>query len=360
MNKMALLELIDINKRFGDVVALSHIHLTVKPGEFHVLLGPSGCGKSTLLQVIAGLVPQDDGAVKINGHGVDKKSPRDRDVAMVFQNYALYPHMTVAQNLGFALRMRGVKKRAIRKKVIETARLLGIEPLLGRKPKALSGGQRQRVAMGRALVREPSVFLLDEPLSNLDAQLRTHVRMELKKLHQENENTFIHVTHDQVEAMSLGDRISIMDKGRIRQTGTPQAIYDEPADTFVATFVGSPVMNLHKGTLVEKSGEMVFHSRDFSFVLKQLPLSWKNRKVEIGFRPEDIRIGSESTPYIQAQVQMVSYLGAEKQIHARVGQSHMILRGEKEDLVKAGDALSFSIRPGGIHIFDQTKRIGGC
>ena len=254
-------------------------------------LGPSGCGKSTLLQIIAGLIPQDHGLVLIDGHSVDEKSPRDRDVAMVFQSYALYPHMTVARNLGFALRMRGIRKSLIMERVTQTARILGIETLLKRKPKELSGGQRQRVAMGRALVRRPSIFLLDEPLSNLDAQLRMRVRMELKKLHQETKGTFLHVTHDQVEAMSLGDQVAVMKEGQIHQTGPPEEIYDNPADTFVATFVGSPVMNLFKGTLRCSQGRMVFRSRDFFLDVPNVPLEWGNREVELGFRPEDVESG---------------------------------------------------------------------
>ena len=355
---MASLELNQISKRFGDVVAASDIDLLVNDGQFCVLLGPSGCGKSTLLQIVAGLIPQDRGSVAIDGQRVDGKSPRDRDVAMVFQSYALYPHMTVAENMGFALRMRGVKKNLIRERVNQTARILGIEPLLKRKPKELSGGQRQRVAMGRALVRRPSIFLLDEPLSNLDAQLRTHVRMELKKLHQEIEGTFIHVTHDQVEAMSLGDLVAVMKEGRIHQLGTPEDIYDRPDDTFVATFVGSPVMNLFKGSLSGSRGQTVFRCADFSVVLQQMPLEWEDREVEIGFRPEDVRMEIKSGPVIHARVEMVSNVGPEKHIHASVGKSNMTLRHEKETPVRAGDNITFSVRPAGLHAFVEGKRVG--
>ena len=356
---MASLELNQISKRFGDVTAASDVDLLVKNGQFCVLLGPSGCGKSTLLQIIAGLIPQDRGSVVIGGSSVDGKSPRDRDVAMVFQSYALYPHMTVAENMGFALRMRGMKKKLIKEMVTQTARILGIELLLKRKPKELSGGQRQRVAMGRALVRRPSIFLLDEPLSNLDAQLRMHVRMELKKLHQESEGTFIHVTHDQVEAMSLGDQVAVMKEGRIHQLGSPEDIYDRPTDTFVATFVGSPVMNLFKGYLSSSAGEMVFRCGDFSIALRQLPMDWDNREVEIGFRPEDVKEGKQSGPIIHARVEMVSNVGAEKHIHARVGKSNMTLRYEKEAPIRAGDDITFSVRPAGLHVFSDGKRVRG-
>ncbi len=356
---MASLELIGINKRFAETVAASDIHLKVESGEFCVLLGPSGCGKSTLLQIIAGLILQDSGSVVIGGECVDKKSPRDRDVAMVFQSYALYPHMTVAENLGFALRMRGMRKDQIKERVAETARLLAIDPLLNRKPRALSGGQRQRVAMGRALVRRASVFLLDEPLSNLDAQLRTRVRMELQNLHQKHEGTFVHVTHDQVEAMSLGDRVAVMKEGCIHQRGTPDEIYNEPADTFVATFVGTPVMNLHRGIFAKEDGRPVFQSRNFSLALRAFPDNWKDREVEIGFRPEDTEIGSGSEASISARVHLVSNVGAEKHVHVRVGDANMTLRGEKTDVLETGTKIRFSIRRHGLHVFSQGKRIGG-
>ncbi len=354
---MSSLKLSGIGKCFGDVVAASDVDLLVNNGEFCVLLGPSGCGKSTLLQIVAGLVPQDRGSVLIDGRSVDNKSPKERDVAMVFQSYALYPHMTVIENLGFALRMRGMRKNVIKERVTQTARILGIEPLLNQKPKHLSGGQRQRVAMGRALVRRPSIFLLDEPLSNLDAQLRMHVRMELKKLHQESEGTFIHVTHDQVEAMSLGDQVAVMKEGRIHQTGPPEEIYDRPADTFVATFVGSPVMNLFKGVLTGSRGEMVFRCRDFLMDMTHLPDEWKNREVEMGFRPEDAEMGTRVGPIIHAGVEMVSNVGAEKHIHARVGDSNMTLRTEKDALIQAGDNIGFSVRPSRLHVFCQGKRM---
>ena len=221
-------------------MVLSRVDLHVKDGEFCVLLGPSGCGKSTLLNIIAGLIPQDEGTVLLNGQPVDRLAPRERDVAMVFQSYALYPHMKVAQNLSFGLRMRGLAEPVIHERVMEASRLLGIEDLLDRKPRELSGGQQQRVAMGRALVRRPRLFLLDEPLSNLDARLRTNVRLELKQLHHQIQSTIVYVTHDQVEAMTLGDRVVVMRDGKVHQIGRPETIYAHPADTFVATFIGSP------------------------------------------------------------------------------------------------------------------------
>ena len=354
---MSSLKLSGISKCFGDVVAASDVDLLVNNGEFCVLLGPSGCGKSTLLQIVAGLVPQDRGSVVIDGRSVDNKGPKERDVAMVFQSYALYPHMTVTENLGFALRMRGMRKDVIKERVKQTARILGIESLLNRKPKQLSGGQRQRVAMGRALVRQPNIFLLDEPLSNLDAQLRARVRMELKKRHGETGGTFLHVTHDQVEAMSLGDQVAVMKEGRIHQTGPPEEIYDRPADTFVATFVGSPVMNLFKGALTDSTEGMVFRCRDFLMAMPHLPKEWKNREVEIGFRPEDVEKGTSAGSTIHAEVEMVSNVGSEKHILAHVGNSNMILRYEKDALIQAGDNIGFSVRPSRLHVFCQGRRM---
>ncbi len=247
---MASLTLKGITKRFGKAIALSGVDLYVEDGEFCVLLGPSGCGKSTLLNIIAGLIPQEEGTVLLDGQPVDRLAPRDRDVAMVFQSYALYPHMKVADNLSFGLRMRGLPKASIRERVTEAARVLGIEDLLDRKPRELSGGQQQRVAMGRALVRRPRLFLLDEPLSNLDARLRANVRLELKQLHHHIRGTIVYVTHDQVEAMTLGDIVVVMRDGKVHQIGRPETIYAQPADTFVATFIGSPEMNLYHGRLV--------------------------------------------------------------------------------------------------------------
>jgi len=261
---MASLTLKGITKLFGKTVALSGVDLHVEDGEFCVLLGPSGCGKSTLLNIIAGLILQDEGIVILDGKPVDRLSPRDRDVAMVFQSYALYPHMTVAHNLGFGLRMRGVPKPAIQKRVLESAQLLGIEDLLDRKPRELSGGQRQRVAMGRAMVRRPRLFLLDEPLSNLDARLRASVRLELKQLHHKIRSTILYVTHDQVEAMTLGDKVVVMRNGKVHQIDQPETIYARPADTFVARFIGSPEMNLYQGRLLQKDGRSHFQGAGFS------------------------------------------------------------------------------------------------
>jgi multiple sugar transport system ATP-binding protein len=302
---MASLTLKAITKRFGKVIAVSRLDLEVKDGEFCVLLGPSGCGKSTLLNIIAGLIPQDQGTVLLDGQSVDSLAPRDRDIAMVFQSYALYPHMSVSQNLSFGLRMRGIPRPTIRESVQWVARLLGIEDLLDRKPRELSGGQQQRVAMGRALVRRPRLFLLDEPLSNLDARLRTNVRLELKQMHHQIQGTMIYVTHDQVEAMTLGDKVVVMRDGKVHQIGPPEAIYSYPSDTFVATFIGSPEINLYRGMLVRKDGLSHFHGAGSSLNLGRLRIDLKEGEVEVGIRPEDIGAGQAEAVDLMAEVEMM-------------------------------------------------------
>lgn len=354
---MASLKLTQIGKRFGEVTALSHINLSVEEGEFCVLLGPSGCGKSTLLQIVAGLTLQDEGSVFIDGRPVDKLSPRERDVAMVFQNYALYPHMTVLQNLCFGLRMRGTDSDTITARVTETARLLGINDLLKRKPRELSGGQRQRVAMGRALVRRPKIFLLDEPLSNLDAQLRINVRLELMRLHQKIHSTVLYVTHDQVEAMTLGDKVVVMSEGRIHQTDLPEKIYDRPADTFVANFIGSPPMNLFKGNMIRKEEQLIFEGEDFSFEAGNFPARPEGQSVEVGIRPEDIMIAQGAENSFKAEVEMISNMGSEKYIHARLGSTSLTVRASKEIPFRSKETISLVFPPSKLHIFLDGRRV---
>jgi ABC-type sugar transport system ATPase subunit len=354
---MASLVLANITKRFGRVSALSNVSFEVKDGEFCVLLGPSGCGKSTLLNIIAGLIPQDHGSVVLDGQPVDRLAPRDRDVAMVFQSYALYPHMTVAQNLSFGLRMRRVPKQTILHQVIETARLLGIEDLLDRKPVELSGGQQQRVAMGRALVRRPKLFLLDEPLSNLDARLRANVRIELKQLHKQIRSTIVYVTHDQVEAMTLGDKVVVMQDGEVRQMGKPESIYDRPEDTFVATFIGSPEINLYRGKLVYTGESTRFLGNGFSIGLGGLKLHIQEGEIEVGIRPEDMKIGEGHPGLIEAKVEMISNVGSENYIHARLGQENLMVRAPKEINIQPGDVIPLTIQPRQLHIFYKGRRI---
>ena len=334
--------------------------LQVKEGEFCVLLGPSGCGKSTLLQIVAGLIPQDEGSVFVDGKPVDGTTPRERDIAMVFQGYALYPHMTVAQNLGFGLRMRGIHKDMIKKRVTEMAVRLGIEELLKRKPRELSGGQRQRVAMGRALVRSPKLFLLDEPLSNLDAQLRINVRLELMRLHRRMKGTILYVTHDQVEAMTLGDKVVVMKQGKVRQIGRPEDIYDRPEDTFVATFIGSPAMNLFQGKIVRAKDRLTFQSADFSLNPGDVPPELEGASVEVGIRPEDIKIAHDSNTSgdgFKARVDMVSNVGAEKFLHTRIENAGITVRCEKGALFQAGDTISLVVGPSALHIFHGGRRV---
>ena len=354
---MASLSLEQITKRFGKVTALSNVSFEVKDGEFCVLLGPSGCGKSTLLNIIAGLIPQDNGSVLLGGHPVDKLAPRDRDVAMVFQSYALYPHMTVAQNLSFGLRMRKVPKQTILNQVLETSRLLGIEDLLNRKPAELSGGQQQRVAMGRALVRRPKLFLLDEPLSNLDARLRANVRLELKQLHKQIRSTIVYVTHDQVEAMTLGDKVVVLRDGEVRQMAKPETIYARPDDTFVATFIGSPEINLYKGKLVQKEGRTHFLGNGFSIDLEGLQLNIQEGDIEVGIRPEDMGIGEGHQNTIEAKVEMISNVGSENYIHARLGQEKLTVRAPKEINIQPGQVIPLTIQPHQLHIFHKGRRI---
>ena len=331
---MATVETRDIKKHFGQVRAVDGVDLSTKEGEFLVLLGPSGCGKTTLLRMIAGLERPTSGEVLIGGQMVNELPPRARKIAMVFQSYALYPHMTVFKNIAFPLRAQGMGTEAIRQKVEWAAGLFGIELLLHRKPRQLSGGERQRVALARALVREPAVFLLDEPLSNLDAKLRASARDELQQLQRRIATTTIYVTHDQVEAMGLGDRIAVMQGGKVRQIGTPQEVYDEPADTFVASFLGSPPMNLIEG-----------------------------RDCLIGFRPEHFlpngAIPVREATVLPFRVTRLEYLGADRLLYGVLG----IPFPEKKVIAKlpstvtlpiqAGESYEFAVQEKDLKFFDQ-------
>jgi multiple sugar transport system ATP-binding protein len=354
---MASLVVEQVTKRFGGFTALSDVSVRVDDGSFCVLLGPSGCGKSTLLNIIAGLIPQDAGSVLVDNEAVDHLSPRERDVAMVFQSYALYPHMTVAENLGFGLKMRRVSKLLIRERIEEAAHLLGIEDLLNRKPRELSGGQKQRVAMGRALVRRPRLFLFDEPLSNLDARLRTNVRLELKRIHRQIKGTVIYVTHDQVEAMTLGDVVVVMKAGRIHQTGPPQVIYDRPADRFVAAFIGSPEMNILKGIVMIKEGKSFFHGKGFALDLGAARTGGFDEDFELGIRPEDMDILPQGRTPIEARVELVSNIGSEMVVHARLGEETVNIRAPKDTTLQPGDTACVSIVPERVHWFYKGRRI---
>jgi ABC-type sugar transport system ATPase subunit len=352
---MANLELRNLVKRFGDVTVVSELNLSVSPGEFVVLLGESGCGKSTTLRMVAGLEEVTQGQIIIGGKDVTQRHPMARDIAMVFQNYALYPHMDVAQNLSFALRLAGRPQAEIDSKVTSAAKILNIEHLLKRKPKELSGGQRQRVAIGRAIVREPQVFLFDEPLSNLDAKLRGHMRAELALLHQRLGKTTLYVTHDQVEAMTLASRIVIFDKGRIQQVGTPSEVFNNPANLFVAGFIGTPTMNFFEARLQRKEGQVVLSTQDFDvpapewLIAQSIP---DDPLLTLGIRPQMLVPATQASSLCM-QVEVVEYLGTESQVVGRLPS------GQKMSAVLQGDAkaavhqnMNMTVHPNALHVFD--------
>jgi multiple sugar transport system ATP-binding protein len=337
---MARVELKNIRKVFDkNVVAVDDFNLVIEDKEFVVLVGPSGCGKSTTLRMVAGLEEITEGELYIDDKLVNDVPPKDRDIAMVFQNYALYPHMTVYENMAFALKLRKEKKQVIDKKVKQTAEILGITDLLKRRPKALSGGQRQRVAIGRAIVREPKVFLMDEPLSNLDAKLRNQMRAEIIKIHESVNTTFIYVTHDQTEAMTLGDRIVVMKDGYIQQIGTPQEVFNNPVNEFVAGFIGTPQMNFLDGELVVSNGEYIVNVAGVSIKLpedKQSVLKKQaeaGRKVTVGVRPEHILVSdAESKDAIKAKIDVCEMMGSETHLHAVVDEKDVIVRIQNVDM----------------------------
>ena len=356
------LELKNIAKRFGDVTVVQEMNLTVAGGEFVVLLGESGCGKSTTLRMIAGLEAVTEGRIFIAGRDVTDVPPMARDIAMVFQNYALYPHMNVAQNMSFALRLSGRPQSEIDAKVAKAAQILNIEHLLGRKPKELSGGQRQRVAIGRAIVREPEVFLFDEPLSNLDAKLRGHMRAELALLHKRLGKTTVYVTHDQVEAMTLADRIVIFDKGRIQQVGTPSDVFNQPASLFVAGFIGTPTMNFFNAHYKNQAGKATLQCNGFaldapSWLSASPPAA--DQSLTVGVRPQAlVACADASAPCLSVKVDVVEYLGTESQV---VGHLNSPDR-QRVSAIVSGDAkgllhghLHLAVAPETLHVFDTAS-----
>lgn len=355
---MARIELRSVGKKYGGTVVVKDFNLTVEDGEFIVLVGPSGCGKSTVLRMIAGLTEVTEGEILINGVRVNHLEPRQRDVAMVFQNYALYPHMNVYQNMAFGLKMRKMPASEIDRKIRETAAVLGISELLGRKPKQLSGGQRQRVALGRAIVRNPGVFLMDEPLSNLDAQLRMQMRTEIIKIHRRLQATFIYVTHDQVEAMTMGDRIVVVKDGLIQQVGSPQEIYRSPANVFVAGFIGSPQMNLFDGnisdnnTLASLGGEL---NLVFPVPNQNIFKSLRGKILVLGIRPEDIKISFRPLPdkAMRAKVDLVEHTGSDKIVFASIGGLLLTIKADADFPVKGGETIWLTVPPRSLHIFDK-------
>jgi len=357
---MAGVTLDKVTKIFpGDVVAVKDVSLDVKDKEFVVLVGPSGCGKSTTLRMVAGLEEIDKGSISIGGTVVNDVAPKDRDIAMVFQNYALYPHMTVYKNMAFGLKLRKFPKPEIDKRVKDAAGILGISGLLDRKPKALSGGQRQRVAVGRAIVRQPKVFLFDEPLSNLDAKLRVEMRAELKKLHRRLGATMIYVTHDQVEAMTLGDRIVILNDGVVQQIDAPLTVYNDPANKFVAGFIGTPPMNFFEGTLKDADGSVTFTGRSGSVVVpaeKASRLSgMTDRRVTLGLRPEDasVRPAAEGEDNaLSAEITVVEPLGDDMLVYLSAEGEDFVLKLKPRAGIEVGEKVSVGVDASKVHVFD--------
>ena len=353
---MASIKLNAVEKWFGDLQVIKGIDLTIEDGEFVVFVGPSGCGKSTLLRIIAGLEDASKGSVTINDTDVTGKLPSERGLAMVFQSYALYPHMDVAENIGFALKTAGMPRTEIKKRVDEVAGVLKLESLLGRLPKQLSGGQRQRVAIGRAIVREPVGFLFDEPLSNLDAALRVNMRLEISRLHAQLGITTIYVTHDQIEAMTLADRIVVLDGGRIIQAGTPRELYNDPNSRFVAEFIGSPKMNLLP--CMEKTGQIVFSGYTKNTGRKKA----KNARflsapsgalASLGIRPENIALCAEDAGHISGTITVCEYLGSEQFAYIDCGFGHMVtVRVNPDSELQVGSTTGLSFDNDKLYVFD--------
>lgn len=366
---MANLSLRNIQKTYsGNVVAVKDFNLEIEDKEFVVLVGPSGCGKSTTLRMIAGLEEITAGELYIGDRLVNDVAPKDRDIAMVFQNYALYPHMSVYENMAFGLKLRKTPKPEIEKRVRETAKILDIEHLLDRKPKALSGGQRQRVALGRAIVREPKVFLMDEPLSNLDAKLRVQMRTEIAKLHKRLETTFIYVTHDQTEAMTMGSRIVVMKDGLVQQVGSPQYIYDHPDNLFVGGFIGSPQMNVIDSKIAEKDGKLFVEFNDFFL---QIPddkaqiikaKGYTGKDVVFGIRPENLYdeelfIKEHPDYVINANVEVTELMGSETYLYLNISGSDVTARVDAKSKSKAGETIKLGFDMTKIHMFDKESQV---
>nr|WP_232541396.1 ABC transporter ATP-binding protein [Nocardia bovistercoris] len=338
-----------VSKRFGATDAVREVNLDIADGEFMVLLGPSGCGKSTLLRMIAGLEAPTSGRLLLDGRDITDVAPQQRDLAMVFQSYALYPHLTVARNIGFPLKSRRVPRAKIAERVAEVAATLALTPLLDRRPSALSGGQRQRVALARAMVRDPGAFLMDEPLSNLDARLRSATRAELIALHRRLGSTFLYVTHDQVEAMTMATRIALLNDGQIEQVGAPTELYDTPRTTFVAAFLGAPPMNLLPATVVARGGELRVLADGLDAPLG-IADTCDDTPVTVGFRPERLR-PTTGVGAVRGQVTMVENLGSEEVVHLTVGDRQVSARVPRPAGVVAGGQLALSVGPADLHLF---------
>ena len=354
---MATVTFDHVTKKFGDVFAVNDLSIQVKDEEFLVLVGPSGCGKTTALRMIAGLEEQTSGDIFIGERLVNDVAPKDRDIAMVFQNYALYPHMSVYDNIAFGLKLRGMTKTEIERRVNEVAAMLGLERLLKRKPKELSGGQRQRVAVGRAIAREPAVFLMDEPLSNLDAALRIDTRAQLQKLHQRIKRTTVYVTHDQVEAMTMGDRIAVMRDGILQQIDTPENLHAHPANVFVAGFIGSPAMNFFPAKVTGSADAPMADAGFFRMPLDRRGAGVIGKDVLVGIRPEDIDAGSLAAQDghlpVDTRVEVVEFLGNEFQLHLSAGGQTFVARVDTRTQTQPGASLRVGFDKAKLHVFDK-------
>ncbi len=356
---MAQVVIRNANKKYGDVHAVKDVNLQIRDKEFIVFVGPSGCGKTTTLRMVAGLETITSGDILIDSRVVNDLPPMDRDIAMVFQNYALYPHMSVYDNMAFGLKMRKFDRAEIGRRVQRASEILGISELLARKPRQLSGGQRQRVALGRAIVRDPKVFLFDEPLSNLDAKLRVQMRVELKKLHERLGTTAIYVTHDQVEAMTLGDRVVVMRDGWVQQVGEPLDLYNKPANKFVAGFIGSPAMNFATVKLSEANGSLLAENAGLRIKLPdeiaQRVRAHAGREVTLGVRPEDLTVATAADSAdlcFDGAIEVIEQLGSEIVLDMKVGDGMMVASVEPTVRAKVHDKIRLAMRPSRLHVFD--------
>src|SRR5215475_9491332 len=347
---MASVALQDLYKAFGTTEVIHGVSIAIGDGEFVVLVGPSGCGKSTLLRMIAGLENITAGEIRIGGRLVNNLPPKERDVAMVFQNYALYPHMTVAANMGFSLKLRGAPRAQIDARLKRAAEILALTPLLERYPRQLSGGQRQRVAMGRAIVRDPQVFLFDEPLSNLDAKLRVAMRTEIKELHQRLKTTTVYVTHDQIEAMTMADKIVVMHDGIVEQMGSPLELYDRPENQFVAGFIGSPAMNFLKGKVVANGSASFEGPKGVKLPLKSAPANSNGQPAVYGIRPEHFTIADDGA---EAEIIVVEPTGSETQVFANLGGEQVVAVFRERHQFNPGDKIRLKPDPTLVHLFDE-------
>ena len=352
---MASVSFHNIEKAFGSTKVIHGISFEIQDGEFMVLVGPSGCGKSTLLRMLAGLEEISGGTIAIDGRPVNDVDSKDRDIAMVFQSYALYPHMSVRDNMGFSLRLRKADRNEIDTRVARAAKILNLDPYLDRFPRELSGGQRQRVAMGRAIVRDPKVFLFDEPLSNLDAKLRVQMRAEIKALHQRLKTTTVYVTHDQIEEITMADRIVVMHDGVIEQIGTPLELYDRPDNLFVAQFIGSPAMNIVKGTLRRTNGTAHVETPDGVHWPLGAGAGTDGQAVTYGVRPDHLELAGNNHRSVPGEIVVVEPTGSETELVVRIGDAQMIVETHGRPTLAPGDKVQFAVNPANVHLFDQSS-----